>query len=53
MANDMANDQATIRRQLDADFRQHEETYGLFIGLAKWGVIACIAILVFMAIFLL
>jgi hypothetical protein len=35
------------------DKAQHEDTYTLFIALLKYGTVACIAILVFMAIFLL
>ena len=49
----MADNQATIRQQLDADYHEHQETYELFTGLAKWGTVACVAILVFMALFLL
>jgi hypothetical protein len=35
------------------DYRQHEQTYALFLGLAKYGTIAVAIILVLMAIFLL
>lgn len=34
------------------DYAEHERTYALFIGLAKWGIIGCVAIMVLMAIFL-
>lgn len=35
------------------DYAEHERTYELFIGLAKWGSIAVIVVLVLMAFFLL
>ena len=34
------------------DYAEHDRTYALFIGLVKWGTIACIVLLVLMAIFL-
>jgi hypothetical protein len=34
------------------DISQHRTVYGSFIGLVKWGVIACIVLLALMAIFL-
>ena len=35
------------------DYDEHNRTYGLFIGLMKYGTIASILVLIFMAIFLL
>lgn len=34
------------------DYAEHERTYALFLGLTKWVVIGCTALLVGMAIFL-
>lgn len=35
------------------DYAEHEKTYSLFLTLTKYGVIAVVAILILMAIFLL
>ena len=35
------------------DYAEHEKTYKMFIALAKWGVIASAAVLIFMALTLL
>lgn len=35
------------------DYKEHESTYDLFIAMCKYGTIAVIVILVFMALFLL
>ncbi|MBN9026378.1 MAG: aa3-type cytochrome c oxidase subunit IV [Rhizobiales bacterium] len=35
------------------DYAEHERTYAFFTGLTKYGTIACIVVLVLMAIFLL
>jgi hypothetical protein len=35
------------------DYAEHDKTYGLFVGLFKWGTIACVALVVFMAVTLL
>lgn len=35
------------------DYAEHERTYKLFIGMAKWGTILSVAVLVFMAVTLL
>ncbi|MBA4783981.1 MAG: aa3-type cytochrome c oxidase subunit IV [Rhizobiales bacterium] len=35
------------------DYSEHEKTYALFLTLTKYGIIAVIAILIFMALFLL
>ncbi|WP_029076683.1 aa3-type cytochrome c oxidase subunit IV [Kaistia adipata] len=35
------------------DYREHEKTYAFFTGLTKWGTIACVVVLILMAIFLL
>ena len=37
----------------DMDYAEHEKTYELFLVMAKWGTIATVAILVFMAVTLL
>ncbi|HEV7285639.1 MULTISPECIES: aa3-type cytochrome c oxidase subunit IV [Kaistia] len=34
------------------DYPEHERTYAFFTGLTKYGTIACVVILVLMAIFL-
>lgn len=34
------------------DYPAHEETYTRFTGLVKWGIIAALAVLALMAIFL-
>lgn len=33
----------------EMDYAEHEKTYSLFLGLAKYGSIACVALLVAMA----
>lgn len=35
------------------DYAEHEKTYGLFIGMFKWGTVFCVALVVFMAVTLL
>ena len=35
------------------DYPEHNKTYELFLGMAKWGTISVILILILMAIFLL
>lgn len=35
------------------DYREHDRTYHLFLGLTKYGAIAVVIILILMAIFLL
>ena len=37
----------------DMDYAEHEKTYNMFLVLAKWTTIGCVAILVFMAVTLL
>lgn len=37
----------------DMDYAEHDKTYNLFVFLSKWTIIGCIALLVFMAYFLL
>jgi hypothetical protein len=34
------------------DYPEHLRTYGLFLGLMKWGTVFCALLLIFMAIFL-
>lgn len=34
------------------DYPEHTKTFDLFIGLLKWGTIACIVVLILMAVFL-
>ena len=48
----MAGNPVTGDTQADADYLQHEETYELFLGLMKWVIVACVVILVGMAVFL-
>ncbi|MCB1427069.1 MAG: aa3-type cytochrome c oxidase subunit IV [Zhengella sp.] len=33
----------------EMDYAEHEKTYSMFLGLAKYGTIACVALLVAMA----
>lgn len=33
----------------EMDYAEHEKTYSIFLGLAKYGTIACVALLVAMA----
>lgn len=35
------------------DYAEHEKTYQLFVGLTKWGTVAVVGILLFMAVTLL
>jgi hypothetical protein len=42
----------TSQGNKNMDYAQHEHSYDLFIGLVKWGAIACIVLLVGMALFL-
>ena len=35
------------------DYPEHNKTYAMFLGMAKWGTIAVIVLLVLMAFFLL
>ena len=35
------------------DYPEHNKTYELFLGMAKWGTISVIVILILMALFLL
>jgi len=35
------------------DYPEHNKTYALFLGMAKWGTISVIVILILMALFLL
>ena len=49
----MADHSASSDPHADADFQQHHDTYNLFLGLTKWVVVACVIILVGMAVFLL
>lgn len=43
----------TSQGNKNMDYAAHEQTYGLFIGLVKYGTIATVLILIGMAIFLL
>jgi len=42
-----------ISEAAEMDYPEHEKTYGLFLGMFKWGTIAVVIILILMAIFLL
>jgi hypothetical protein len=37
----------------DMDYAEHDKTYDMFVGMFKWGTIACVALVVFMAVTLL
>jgi hypothetical protein len=47
----MANDHGAGHPAMD--YAEHERTYKMFTGMAKWGTILMVAILVFMAVTLL
>ena len=49
----MADQSAISDPHADADFQQHSDTYHLFLGRTKWVIVACVIILVGMAVFLL
>ena len=37
----------------EMDYPEHEKTYAMFVGLAKWGTIFMVLLMIFMAVFLL
>ena len=37
----------------EMDYPEHEKTYAMFVGLAKWGTILMVLLMIFMAVFLL
>ena len=51
MAEDMGYEM-TKPGQSAMDYAEHEQTYALFLGLTKWGIIVICALLVLMAVFL-
>jgi Bacterial aa3 type cytochrome c oxidase subunit IV len=46
-------DQHTSAGHPAMDYAEHDKTYTMFVGLFKWGTIACVALVVFMAVTLL
>ena len=38
-----------VEKGAEMDYAEHEKTYSLFLGLAKYGTIACVALLAAMA----
>jgi len=48
----MASDLHASNSGSGMDYQEHERTYGLFLGLVKWGSIGVVALLIGMAIFL-
>lgn len=48
----MASDLHASNSGSGMDYAEHERTYGMFLGLVKWGTIAIVVLLVGMAIFL-
>lgn len=46
----MAHDHAPSSGHPDMDYAEHEKTYAMFLGLAKWGTIGCVAIVVLLGI---
>lgn len=48
----MASDLHASASGSGMDYAEHERTYGLFLGLVKWGTIGLVILLVGMAIFL-
>ena len=49
----MANhsDDHTVELGAAMDYAEHSATYGLFVNLAKWGALVCIALMASMAFF--
>jgi hypothetical protein len=45
----MANDQALSGGHPDMDYAEHEKTYQLFLFLLKYGAIAVVAVIIFLA----
>lgn len=47
----MAQHQNTAPAELGAqmDYEEHEKTYRMFLGIAKWGTIACADLMIAMA----
>jgi hypothetical protein len=43
------NDDHTVELGAAMDYSEHNATYSLFVSLAKWGAIVCIALLAAMA----
>ena len=43
----------TMAEHTQMDYREHDKTYAMFVGMTKWGTIAVVIILVLMALFLL
>jgi Bacterial aa3 type cytochrome c oxidase subunit IV len=43
------SDDHTVELGAAMDYPEHTATYGLFVNLAKWGAIVCIALLIAMA----
>jgi hypothetical protein len=43
------SDDHTVELGAAMDYSEHAATYGLFVNLAKWGAIVCIALLISMA----
>jgi len=44
---------AMAEKESAMDYKEHENTYALFLGMAKYGTIAIVVILILMAFFLL
>ena len=42
----MAHDQAPSSGHPDMDYAEHEKTYAMFLGLAKWGTIGAVAVVI-------
>ncbi len=45
------SDDHTVELGAAMDYPEHTATYGLFVNLAKWGAIVCIALMAAMAFF--
>jgi hypothetical protein len=48
----MASDSHASNSGSGMDYPEHERTYGMFVGLVKWGTIGVVVLLIGMAIFL-
>ena len=46
----MAHDHAASSGHPDMDYAEHEKTYAMFLGLAKWGTIVAIGIVIVLGI---
>ena len=46
----MAHESVKVAGHPAMDYPQHEQTYDLFIGLMKWGTVACVVCMIILAV---